>query len=176
MRLPGEPRARAHAPTRDLLAERAMRYAEVGSGEQKVLSTVVTFRRGQGAFALDLTALREVRPLSSWCRIPGARVTVPGLVHYRGELLTLNDLAPFLGETPGGDEPGWVLVVDDGSGRVGLMADDVMDVIDIPVDALSPVPLTLGEPGECFQGVIEDQFLMIDPPRLLSARALAAAF
>jgi chemotaxis signal transduction protein len=164
------------AVARDLLAERAARYAEVTEVERKVFATAVTFRRGEGKYALALVALREVRPLPYWCRMPGARAAVPGLVHYRGELLSLHDLSAFLSTESSREQATWLLVTEHEGIRIGLMADDVMDVVDVEADKLMPVPITLGEAGECFVGLAEGRFLLIDPARLFAARAIASAF
>lgn len=159
-----------------LLEARAKRLRPRAEEERKLLASVVTFRRAQGMYALSLTDLREIRPLARICMIPGASPVVPGIVHYRGELLSLHDLSTFSGNGSAATSASWVLVVEHEKRRIGLMADDVLDVVDIEVGGMQSVPLTLGDHGDLFAGMTRERVLVLDAHKLFSSSRFIAAF
>jgi chemotaxis signal transduction protein len=161
---------------RRLLRTRAERYATVEAEERQILLTVVTFGRGEGRYALPLTQLREIRPLSRFCAIPFAPSIVPGIVHFRGELLSVHDLAAFTRPDQRCEQPGWLLVVEHSGARMGLSADDVMDVIEIEEGTIQPVPVTLEEAAELLTGMTADGVLVVDGARLFDVTRFAQAF
>ncbi|HEX6243407.1 MAG TPA: chemotaxis protein CheW, partial [Polyangiales bacterium] len=118
-------RARGEVKVETLLATRAERYAQSAPLPPTIDRTVVTFQRCGSRYAMTLHELCEIRPLVRWCRLPGASPVVPGVVHYRGELLTLLDLAQLSAPRPETAPPGWVLVIEQAGERLGLMADEV---------------------------------------------------
>jgi chemotaxis signal transduction protein len=159
-----------------LLEARARRYASVAENERRIVATVVSFRRGRGQYAIALADLKEIRPLTKVCLMPGASSVTPGVVYYRGELLSLHDLAVFVsGRTPE-QTPAWVLVVEHGKERIGLMADELSDVIALEEGALKDVPLTLGDAAEAFCGVTEAGILVAEVSRIFQSERLMRAY
>jgi len=161
-----------------VLELRAKRYAGMLEQDRSVLFSVVTFRRGAGTYALPLTALKEIRVLGQWCVMPGASPVVPGVVHCRGELLSLHDLSSFANResTLEREAPSWVLVAEHRGRRLGVMADDVMDVLEVEVGALRTVPITLGDAVELFVGMLADGVLVVDSPRMFDVPRFAKAY
>ena len=88
-----------------LLQRRAERYARqsAAAAAEEQLECML-FERGGARYVIRLSALREVRVLRDFCTIPSARAVVPGIIYYRGEILSLHDLAPFM-EVESGEEP-----------------------------------------------------------------------
>lgn len=166
----------ALAATHALLRARAERYAAATVEDTRVLFTVVTFRRGESCYALPLTGLCEIRSLARWCALPGTNPAVLGMVYYRGELLSLHDLATFSCGTPPGTRPGWVLVTEHHASRLGLVADDVMEVLEIEVGSARAVPVTLGDAAEVFAGMSERGVLIVDVPRMFQTTRFTTAF
>ena len=159
-----------------ILHARAERYAAANEEEQTVLATVVTFLRGESRYALPLTNLREIRPLVRFCPIALAPPVVPGIVHFRGELLSVHDLAAFTRPDVRGASPSWLLVAEHEDTRMGLAADDVMDVIEIAEGAVLPVPLTLGDATEVFTGMTREGILIVDGVKVFEVARFAQAF
>lgn len=158
-------------PAREgVLETRARRYARAATPPEAVERTVVTFQRGPSRYALSLSELCEIRPLRGYCRLPGAAAAVPGVVHYRGELLSLLDLMALSSARAEARAPAWVLVVEHERERLGLMADEVMDVLDLPVGAIQPLPLTLSEEANTFIGMTSDGVLIATAERLAQSQ------
>jgi purine-binding chemotaxis protein CheW len=83
--------------------------------------------------ALDLRWLREVRPLRGLSLLPLAAAPALGIVHLRGRMLAVLDLARLLGLQPGEREGGDLIVVGRDAARLAFvaevdsMADDAID-------------------------------------------------
>jgi purine-binding chemotaxis protein CheW len=157
-----------------ILLQRAKRYARrdetVAAGER---CRLLFFQHGGHEYAIPLGDLREVRVLRSFCPIPGARKVVPGIFYYRGEVLSLHDLAAYMGgsDLSKENEPRWVLIVERDRQRLGLMARDVLDVRDLPAQEIRPAPITLGERAVCVQGVVRNTTLLLRTEALFSTPA-----
>jgi purine-binding chemotaxis protein CheW len=165
----------AGEPDEALLRRRAARYAARGAPEAAEMAEHLCFRRGSGEYALPLVCLREVRPLRHVARVPGASPVVVGVFQFRGELLSAHDLAGWLG--PGARARGeWMLVVEHGGSRLGLVADAVEGIERREAGLLGTVPVMLGERGACFRGMLGGQRLLIEPERLFSTPSFFQAF
>ena len=112
----------------DLLKQRAARYALATEAQATDITDAVVFRRGAVKYAIPLVSLREVRPLRSFCPIPCASASVPGILHFRGEILSLHDVAAFMDPAIETENPVWVIVVEHMNERIGLAADEILDV------------------------------------------------
>jgi chemotaxis signal transduction protein len=157
------------APTTSLLDVRAARYARAEVEPPAIERTVVTFVRNASRYGVSLEELREIRALTSWCRLPGTTHVVPGVVHYRGELLSLLDLAALSTGVGDATRAGWMLVIEQAGERLGLMADEVTDVLALEAGSIQALPLTLGAAADTFVGMTVDGVLIVDTGRLMSA-------
>ena len=79
---------------------------------------------------MDAEVAREILPLQPATRIPGAAPAVRGLVNVRGLLVTVIDAAAAM-DLAGAAEAGGGAVVrlDLGAHRVGLVVDEVLDLV-----------------------------------------------
>ncbi|HEV2291073.1 MAG TPA: chemotaxis protein CheW [Gemmatimonadales bacterium] len=96
---------------------------------------LLVFRVGDLTCAVPVEAAREIVPLETVTRIPGAAEAVQGLVNVRGGLLTVVDGQRLLGQRS--EEPGRSVLVLDAAGRaVGLAVDRVLDLVTMPAAEL----------------------------------------
>jgi purine-binding chemotaxis protein CheW len=168
--------AGADGSTRALLRARAQRYATATAEEKRVLYNVVTFRRGSGQYALPLQGLREIRPLARLCQLPGTNPVVLGVVYYRGELISLHDLATFASGSISRNQPGWMLIAQQHDLHMALAADDVMDVVPIEAGNTHPVPISMGDAAELFAGMTDTGISIVDVQRMFETPRFIAAF
>ena len=137
----------------NILRQRATRYGRLVEAEaSQTRFEGLLFARGGAQYILRLSALREVRQLRSFCPILGARPVVPGIFSYRGEVLSLHDLAALVGSPA--EESRWIIVVQHRDLRMGLMADEVQEVRVLSEEAVHPAPITMGVLTRCLQGVL----------------------
>ena len=98
---------------------------------------LLLFRTGGRVFAVEAGAVREILPATPSTRIPGAPAAVRGLVNVRGTLVTVVDAglaigvraAPASGDGPDGG--GTLVLVEQRSRPIGLIVDDVLDLVTV---------------------------------------------
>lgn len=152
----------------ELLRRRAERYAKASLDDAEEAREAVTFVRGEGRYACPLNELREIRPLRKLCLLPRASSIVPGVVHVRGELLSVHDLAAFLDDPVAIPEGAFLLVVEHRGERIALVADEVLDVEAYKPSSVRALPLTVGNRATCFQGILADGTLLLQPAALFT--------
>ena len=91
-------------------------------------SRSLVFRIAGRAYACEVSAVREVVPLVRLARLPGAPVTILGLVNIRGSIVTVLNAAAVLHPSEAARPLSMVLVVDCGVRGVGLAVERVADV------------------------------------------------
>ena len=100
------------------------------------------FETGGRRYACALDAVREIVPLGTAARLPGAPPPVVGLINLRGRLVTVIDLAAQLGARQPG--PGWVprgsiVILGRRDQIVGMLVDEVRDVRPVESGAIEPM-------------------------------------
>jgi purine-binding chemotaxis protein CheW len=160
----------------DLLKQRAARYALASERQAMDLTDSVVFRRGNAKYAVPLVTLREVRPLRSFCPIPCASPAVPGILHFRGEIISLHDVAAFMEPSGDTNDPSWVIVVEYMGERIGLGADEVLDVERHSATMVQPLPITFGDRGLISDGLLPDGTLLLSAARMFHTETFFSAF
>ncbi len=109
------------------------------SGESLEL---LCFQVGGRVFAMDIMIIREILRHQVVTPIPSAPPHIAGVVNLRGELIPVIDLDRGLLDGPGHDgmEDPKLVVVRTGSRTVGLLMDQVLEVVSVPVEELQPLP------------------------------------
>jgi purine-binding chemotaxis protein CheW len=104
---------------------------------------LLLFRTGGRVFAVEAGAVREILPAAPSTRIPGAPAAVRGLVNVRGTLVTVVDAALAIGvgavPAPGDavNGGGTLVLVEQASHSIGLIVDDVLDLVTVSEAALT---------------------------------------
>jgi purine-binding chemotaxis protein CheW len=107
-------------------------------------------------FGMPIEWVREIQPLDRITRVPNASAEIPGIMNLRGRVLTLFELAGCLRIPPGTQPNTHVLVLDfaDPELNVGVLAQRIAQVREIPVSAVEPPPLREGGAGG-LEGIFE---------------------
>lgn len=106
--------------------------------------TLVVFELDDREFALPIQDVAEILPMVLVTPVPEVPPWVVGVVNLRGRVIPIVDLRTRLGMQPRPAElttP--ILVAEQGTRKLGLIADAVRDVIELSDDALEP-PAELG--------------------------------
>lgn len=125
----------------------------------------VLFRLGRQAFALPLSAVKDVARGIALTPVPHAPEMVPGLSVLRGQLATALDLRARFGLPPHGHpEKTTALAIDHAGERYALLVDKVEDVLSLPTS-----PPTASAQDPLWEGVIagiihrdEDTVVVLD--------------
>ncbi len=114
------------------LEQRGARLARRPSGQAEHAERFVAFRRGETRYALPAAMLRGVRPLPGPTLLPRLPAHVLGVVNLGGRPLGVFDLARL--EHPQAPAPTapWALWLSDGPRSLVLVADEVLEVLDVP--------------------------------------------
>jgi purine-binding chemotaxis protein CheW len=80
------------------------------------------------AYACAVSAVREVVPLERVARLPGAPLSILGLINVRGSIVTVVNAGKLLHPSAPARPQTMVLVVDVGERGVGLAVERVADV------------------------------------------------
>jgi purine-binding chemotaxis protein CheW len=131
--------------------------------------TLVFFKRGQQRYGLPIEDILGVHSLDQFAPVPGAPSFLPGVIHWRGVLLTLLDLERLL-DVPEAGLPDlrMCLVVEAADTRIAVVASEIEDIVSVPADLLKPAPELPGELGSAWVlGVYDANRLILCMEELL---------
>jgi purine-binding chemotaxis protein CheW len=168
------------------LAEIWNRRAYALAEEPPALATSETvdlllFRLGGERYGIEVTGVREIYSLEQLTPLPRTPNFVAGIFSARGRILSVIDLRAFFG-LPAVDlsDQTKIMVVTHtdltlelASLEVGLLADDVVDVMTLPQEDIEP-PLTAscGNRADYIQGITADLLVVLNLNTLLNDKRL----
>jgi purine-binding chemotaxis protein CheW len=133
---------------------------------------LLVFHTARERLAVETRFVLGVFRLMGLTPLPGAEAPVRGLTAWRGEVLTLLDARPFFGaSTTALDDLAHAVVVGDGRARYGLLADEIVSIIQVPLADIFP-PRSSPTPArtvEFTRGVTRDAVLVLDAAKLLQS-------
>lgn len=142
---------------------------------------LLVFRLGAERYGLEVTNAREIYPLEQLTPVPRAPSFVAGVFSARGRILSVIDLQMFLGlpSNARSDQAKIMIVTntdpnsDTAHMEIGLLVDDVVDVITAYRDDIEP-PLTthVGARAEYIHGVTSDLLVVLNLRALLGDKRL----
>ncbi|MCH6547115.1 MAG: chemotaxis protein CheW [Gemmatimonadetes bacterium] len=97
---------------------------------------LLVFRVGTVQCAVDASVVQEITSMLPATRIPGAPEQVAGVVNVRGRIVTLVDARKCLGQASQ-DGEGLLMLLELGTRIVGLVVDEVIDLISASDDTLA---------------------------------------
>jgi purine-binding chemotaxis protein CheW len=124
-------------------ASRSPVAVPAGITESRSLVSMVSFKLGAQEYALPLERVREIIPLPSHvAEVARSESAVLGVVTLRDRLLPLVSLRALLGmpvDFPSGEQSK-VIVMTMGEGTVGVVADDIREILRVDPSAIDPAP------------------------------------
>ena len=140
---------------------------------------VIVFEIAGHLLAVDIMAVREIRPWSPSTPLPGVPTFVRGVVNLRGVVLPVCDLGERLGwgrSTP--TERHVIIVVSIDGQQVGLIADGVSDILTFERSSVQPTGDIGADAVAFLEGLVlqdERMLLLLALDRLGLAEALPEA-
>lgn len=156
---------------------------------------LVTFRVGTELFGVPISAVQEIVRVPAITRIPQTPTFVEGVINLRGRIITVVDMHKRLDHqftgtvinAAGGDEEtaqgardrkSRILVVEAGGRLVGVIVDEVAEVLKLGEDRIESAPQMVSRiDNQYIKGVgkLEDDLLiLIDIEKILTADEIAA--
>lgn len=138
--------------------------------------TCVMVEFGEQAFAIDVSAVREILDIRPITPLPNAPPDLLGMIDLRDESIAVIDLTSRLGLPTRAARAERIIVLDlDGGAAVGVIADRVLSVIEVTSERVEPCPDTrIGWTCGGMDGIVRiagRQTLLLDPARVLGGGA-----
>ena len=117
---------------------------------------LISFRVGAQEFCVDIMTIREIRGWTKTTALPRSPAYIRGVVNLRGAVLPIVDLSLRLGFAAAEPSARHVIIVAQiGSQIVGLLVDEVSDIITVAPSDIQPTPDVASELVKLFvQGIL----------------------
>lgn len=150
-------------------AKALRRRVDAKEGGHGDFCTFVAFNKGRQRYGVLIDDILEIHSLDQYAPVPGAPGFVPGVIHWRGVILTLLDLERLFGVPESGLADLHVcLVVEAADTRVAVVAGEIEDIMGVPADSLKPTPELPGDiPDAWVVGVHDANRLILCMDELL---------
>jgi purine-binding chemotaxis protein CheW len=144
---------------------------------------LVTFRVGTELFGVPISAVQEIVRVPTIAHIPQSPDFVEGVINLRGRVITVIDMRKRLGQAPtdladGENKKARILVVEADGRLVGVIVDEVAEVLRLAEDQTEPAPpMVAGLSNQYILGVgklQDDLLILIEIEKILTAEQLNA--
>jgi len=101
----------------------------------------LSFNLGEERYAVDILHVQEIRRFDTVTLVPDAPIYIKGVINLRGVIVPVMDLRLKLNMPPAKHNPVTVMIVlTIGVRVIGIVVDNVCDVIELKNDAILPPP------------------------------------
>lgn len=126
---------------------------------------LVSFRLGGEEFGVDIMQVQEIIRMQNITAVPNAPDFVEGVINLRGRVIPIIDLRKRFGlDCKEHDKATRIVVVKVDEITVGLVVDEVSEVLRIPADTVEPPPpIVAGVESDYIKGVgkLDDRLLIL---------------
>jgi purine-binding chemotaxis protein CheW len=161
---------------RTILRSRAKMLAQKieARGAETGYFEVLEFLLAHETYAIETSFVREVYPLTELTPLPSTPAFVFGLINVKGQVLTVMDMKKFFDLPEKGiTNLNKVIVVRKDAMELGILADEIIGICNIPVKELQPPLSTMtGIHAEYLKGVTGERIIILDMERFLTDRRL----
>src|ERR687890_1778034 len=95
---------------------------------------LVVFSLAAEEYALPIAAVHEIIRFTEPRSVASDAAWVRGVIGLRGKIIPIFDLAARVGLPAADSEPGKIVIVDTGTDQVGVMVDEVEEVLTVGAD------------------------------------------
>ncbi len=126
-----------------------------GAGDHH-LKQFVSFRIGTEDYAVDILAVREIKGWTRTTVLPNQPDYVRGVLNLRGAIVPVFDLGCRFGQgATEATQKHVVIIVSVADRLIGLLVDQVSDILSVQPDAVGPVPeMESGRNQAYLEGII----------------------
>jgi purine-binding chemotaxis protein CheW len=164
------------AQEQEILTARALELAREPQRDETATEslTILEFMLAYETYGIELSWVRETRPLRDLTPIPCTPPFVLGVINVRGQILSVIDLKKFFDLPEKGlTDLNKVIIVQDGGMEFGILADAVCGVRQVPLAELQPsLPTLTGVRAEYLKGVTSDRTTVLDCKKLLNDKTI----
>jgi purine-binding chemotaxis protein CheW len=131
---------------------------------------LVVFSLGSEEYALPIGSVHEIIRFTEPRTVASDAAWIRGVIGLRGKIIPIFDLASRMELDMVGSEPGKIVIVESGTGQVGVMVDEVEEVLTVTSEQLEDVPSANSDSIEAI-AKIEDRLVILLNPEGLFARS-----
>jgi purine-binding chemotaxis protein CheW len=131
---------------------------------------LVVFSLGSEEYALPIGSVHEIIRFTEPRTVASDAAWIRGVIGLRGKIIPIFDLASRMELEAAGSEPGKIVIVESGSGQVGVMVDEVEEVLTVASEQLEDVPTANSDAIEAI-AKIDDRLVILLNPAGLFARS-----
>ena len=136
---------------------------------------IVVFRLGREWYGVEITKVKEVIKAGKITYLPSSPEYIAGIINLRGYILSVTDLKTIFGlphEEP--TEKTRIIAIESGILETGLLVDEVVESIEVPVSKIEFALLTLPAEGAKYidgQYKVDDKLIaLINVEKVLEKR------
>lgn len=135
---------------------------------------VLAFLLAHEMYAIETACIREVYPLTELTPLPCTPAFVRGIINIRGQILTVIDMKKFFDLPEKGiTNLNRVIVANKEDMEMGILADEIIGIRNIPVKSISPPPSTVkGIHADYLRGVTGERLIVLDMERFLADKQI----
>lgn len=114
---------------------------------------LIVFRLAREWYGVEITKVKEILKAGKITYLPSSPEFIAGIVNLRGNILSVTDLKAIFSlpyEEP--TEKTRIIAIESGVLETGLLVDEVVESIEIPVSKIEPVLLSISEGGGRYIG------------------------
>lgn len=117
---------------------------------------IIAFQLGEQTFCIETISVREIRGWAASTPLPLSSPEVLGIINLRGTVIPTIDLSRKLGMRSGETmERSAIVVVEVSGEQMGLVVDQLTDMLSVTADQLQPTPDIAGSfDRSCCDGII----------------------
>jgi purine-binding chemotaxis protein CheW len=143
-------------------------------GEAEEYCEALTFLLAQETYAIETRFIREVYPLTQLTPLPCKPDYVFGIINIRGQIITIMDMKKFFDLPEKGiTNLNRVIVVRKDTMEVGILADEIIGIRNIPLSGLNPpLPTMTGIHAGYVSGITGEGVILLDVERFLTDKQL----
>ena len=131
---------------------------------------LVVFSLGSEEYALPIGSVHEIIRFTEPRTVASEAAWIRGVIGLRGKIIPIFDLAARMELDVAESEAGKIVIVESGTGQVGIMVDEVEEVLTVSSDQLEDVPSANSDSIEAI-AKIEDRLVILLNPEGRFARS-----
>ena len=137
--------------------------------ENSTSQQLVVFSLGTEEYALPIGAVHEIIRYIEPRSVASDVAWVRGVIGLRGKIIPVFDLAARLELAGTGIEPGKIVILATGGGQVGVMVDEVEEVLTLESGQLEDVPTANPDTVEAIAKIGDRLVILLNPEGLFAA-------
>jgi purine-binding chemotaxis protein CheW len=134
---------------------------------------LVVFSLGAEEYALPIAAVHEIIRFSEPRSVASEVAWIRGVIGLRGKIIPIFDLAARLELAATEREPGKIVILETGGGQVGVMVDEVEEVLTVDPEQLEPVPTANVDTIDAIAKIDDRLVILLNPEGLFAATPAA---